>query len=156
MKPEHELLLTHMEEILARLADEGVGGAGLGPPRPEALARALLSEAARRAQFFSRLQFHDPQWLMLLDLFVARQREQEICVSSLCIASGVPPTTALRHMTFLERQGMIVKTPHPRDSRRSIVRLSDDAHRRMLDYLALVEGQFSRALQPVPALASKD
>ena len=139
LRAEHARLLTQMESILVELNNEEPRHAPRPPLGPEALAQALLTEARRRAQVFGDLDFHDPQWLMLLDLFVADWQRREICVSSLCIASGVPSTTALRHMAFLETRGMLSKHPHPRDSRRSIVTLTEEGRERIMGYLLSTE-----------------
>lgn len=66
--------------------------------------------------------FRDPGFDMLLELFAADQRRKEISVTSLCYASGVPMTTALRHLEQLERYGLVVREGDRHDSRRSYVR----------------------------------
>ncbi len=71
--------------------------------------------------------FADPAWDMLLDLFAARAEGTRVSVSSLCIASGVPTSTALRWIAELERQNLILKHPDARDGRRTFVAIDDEA-----------------------------
>lgn len=71
--------------------------------------------------------FVDPAWDMLLDLFAARAEKSNISVSSACVASGVPASTALRWLSELERLGLVIRTRDERDGRRSFVRISDEA-----------------------------
>lgn len=79
---------------------------------------------ARDKEFGSEL-FYDPAWNILLDLYVHRQRNIPVSVSSLCIASKVPMTTALRWLTVLKDKGLIERRPDPRDHRRHFIGLSD-------------------------------
>jgi len=52
-------------------------------------------------------------------------------VSALCIASGVPQTTALRYIYRLEQLGLVQTTGHPTDQRRTMVSLTDNARPRI-------------------------
>jgi hypothetical protein len=65
--------------------------------------------------------FRDPPFDMLLELFATHQRGEEISVTSLCYASGVPATTALRHLAQLEKYGLIVRQGDLSDNRRCLV-----------------------------------
>ncbi len=56
----------------------------------------IIRQRQLRARFFDGELFADPAWDMLLDLTAARVEARRVSVTSLCIASGVPPTTALR------------------------------------------------------------
>lgn len=69
--------------------------------------------------------FGEPAWDMMLDLMVARDQQRRISITDLCMGSGVPATTALRHVDLLVRQGVAERLPDARDGRRWFVRLSD-------------------------------
>lgn len=70
------------------------------PPLPAPnLIRKILKRRVVRGKFFDSFSedlFRDPAWDMLLDLTLAHTECRRVSVTSLCIASGVPPTTALR------------------------------------------------------------
>jgi DNA-binding transcriptional ArsR family regulator len=66
--------------------------------------------------------FRDPGFDMLLELFAADQRGQQISVTSICYASGVPMTTAYRHLDLLEKHGLVVREGDRRDHRRCYIR----------------------------------
>jgi DNA-binding MarR family transcriptional regulator len=68
---------------------------------------------------------------MLLDLFIAHEEQRRTCVSSLCIAAAVPPTTALRWISILIEDGLLTRDEDPQDGRRSYVALTADAHSRV-------------------------
>lgn len=91
--------------------------------------RAALSDlrAVRRVrgQYFPSELFSDPNWEMLLDLYDATLGGQDVTVTSLGAASGVPLTTALRRMDVLHHHGLIQRVEDPKDRRRILVRLTD-------------------------------
>jgi DNA-binding MarR family transcriptional regulator len=100
------------------------------------VAREMLEQARRRGQFLPDAVFQDPQWLMTLDLFIAGEEARKVSVSSLCCASGVPPTTALRHIRYLQEQGIFERESHPSDRRISLIRLTEASRSQVARYLA--------------------
>lgn len=97
--------------------------------------RGFLKARVRRGVFFSPRLFADPAWDMLLELYAAQLEQKRVSVSSLGIAAGVPPTTALRWITELLKEGLIEKTKDPLDARRTFVDLSTIGSQAMRDYL---------------------
>ncbi|QNE04037.1 MarR family transcriptional regulator [Croceicoccus marinus] len=102
------------------------------------LLREMIRQRQLRASFFEGELFADPAWDMLLDLTAARAEGNEVCVSSLCIASGVPATTALRWIGQMTEAGLFERLPDPADRRRAIIRLSQSAQDAMCAYFARV------------------
>ena len=99
------------------------------------LVRSLITVRRNRANFFGPVLFADPAWDMLLDLVAARLERRLVSVSSLCLAAGVPTTTALRWMRSMQKSGIIIRQSDPDDGRRSFVGLSKDAFSMMIEYL---------------------
>lgn len=89
-------------------------------------ARKLRVRRMRERELGANL-FADPAWDMLLDLFVQRVDGKATSVSTACIGSSAPPTTALRYLTMLEEAGLVHRTPASDDARRVFVALSDQA-----------------------------
>lgn len=107
------------------------------PPLPDQrLVRKILRHREMRRQFFEAELFGDPAWDILLDLVAARAEHKRVSVTSLCIASGVPPTTALRWIAHMTQLGLLVRVEDERDRRRSFVELSDAAADAMARYFA--------------------
>lgn len=92
-----------------------------------ATVRALLRSRRLRDEFFGEELFADPAWDMMLDLMAARLSGERVSVSSLCIASAVPPTTALRWIRHLTDRGIVERRPDPHDGRRVFIALSDQS-----------------------------
>jgi DNA-binding MarR family transcriptional regulator len=89
-------------------------------------AQDILRLRRKREQRLGADLFADPVWDILLDLYVAHYRRNHVSVSSACLASMVPATTALRWLANLERKKMIVREPDRTDGRRYILSLSPD------------------------------
>jgi DNA-binding MarR family transcriptional regulator len=68
--------------------------------------------------------FSDPAWDILLDVLINEGRLNRVSVSSACIASCVPATTALRWIATLEENGLIERRPDPADARRTFLSLT--------------------------------
>lgn len=93
------------------------------PEQLIAAARTYLGNRRARNALFPGGWFADPAWDLLLDLYVAELEGEPVAVSSACIATGVPTTTALRCINRLVRAGLLIRTVDPEDARRSIVTL---------------------------------
>lgn len=115
------------------------------PPLPDAKSiRALIRQRQMRARFFDGELFSDPAWDMLLDLTAARIEHKRVSVTSLCIASGVPPTTALRWIGQMVAAGLFFRVCDDSDRRRAFIELTDTAIDGMARYFAEI------SLAPVP------
>lgn len=108
-----------------------------GLPPPDFL-RSIARARARRGKFFGDDLFADPAWDMILDLAAASGRNERVSVTSLCLASGVPPTTALRWIGILVDRGIFVRVEDEIDRRRSFVELSQSGKRDLARYFAEV------------------
>src|ERR1700740_2046231 len=62
--------------------------------------------------------FADPAWDMLIELSINQIHGRPISVSSLCVASKAPATTALRYISRMVEQGLLDREADPNDSRR--------------------------------------
>jgi CheY-like chemotaxis protein len=136
-------LSEEVGRIARMLASMSADGAerlapGTGSPGPGdgTLVRALIRLRRLRGHYFISELFADPAWDILLDLAAARQEGRMVAVSSLCIAAAVPATTALRWITQMTEQSILVRRPDPTDGRRVFIGLSDGAVAGMDAYLA--------------------
>jgi DNA-binding MarR family transcriptional regulator len=100
------------------------------------LVRRIIRQRQLRARFFDGELFSDPAWDMLLDLTAARAEHTRVSITSLCIASGVPPTTALRWIGQLTEAGLFQRVEDDADRRRAFVTLTDSAAEAMARYFA--------------------
>ncbi len=98
-----------------------------------------MEEAARRAEqlyltrrrrdkvFESFDLFGEPSWDIMLDLLVMKVHGRRVGVTSSCIASACPSTTALRHIKRLEDHGLITVNDDPCDRRKRYMELTSTA-----------------------------
>lgn len=106
------------------------------------LVRNILKARQSRLRFLGTDLFADPAWDMLLDLTAARAEHRRVSVTSLCIASGVPTTTALRWMKLIEQAGLIQRVEDDTDRRRAFVTLSEQGAVAMARYFEAVTSQW--------------
>lgn len=107
------------------------------PPLPDPrLVRKIIRQRQLRARFFEGDIFADPAWDMLLDLTAARAEHVRVSVTSLCIASGVPPTTALRWIGQMTDVALMQRVDDETDRRRAFIALTDKAADAMARYFA--------------------
>jgi DNA-binding MarR family transcriptional regulator len=100
------------------------------------LVRRIIRQRQLRLRFFDGDLFGDPAWDILLDLTAARAEHVRVSITSLCIASGVPPTTALRWIGMMTEGGLLQRVEDDTDRRRAFVALTDKAANAMARYFS--------------------
>lgn len=130
--------LVELTEELGRLAGEIAETEASAPAQAldSEFVRTLIRKRRKRSAAFGADLFADPVWDMMLDLLAARLDGRAVRTSSLCIAAGVPTTTALRWIRELTERGLFVRVPDPQDGRGVLIELSEDAAERLMEYLA--------------------
>ena len=108
------------------------------------LVRRIIRQRQLRARFFDGDLFADPAWDMLLDLTAARAEHARVSVTSLCIASAVPPTTALRWIGQMTEAGLLERVEDETDRRRAFITLTDRAADAVARYFAEVGANAAR------------
>ncbi|MDJ0641234.1 MAG: MarR family transcriptional regulator [Erythrobacter sp.] len=109
------------------------------------LVRRIIANRQARARFFDSELFADPAWDMLLDLTAAHAEHQRVSVTSLCIAAGVPATTALRWVKQMVESGIFERIADASDKRRAFIALSDRTVDAMGRYFAAIENPLAAA-----------
>jgi DNA-binding NarL/FixJ family response regulator len=80
----------------------------------------------------------DATWSMLTELLRARLARRRLSVTSLCLASKSPVTTALRRIDRLLEAGLVCCTQDPKDRRRKYIELTADGGERLQEALRAV------------------
>ena len=111
--------------------------AALPDPR---LIRMIIRQRQERSRYFDGDLFADPAWDMLLDLAAARAEHRRVSVTSLSIASGVPPTTALRWIGLLVDAGLFERIEDETDRRRAFIVLTDQGADAIARYFRALHG----------------
>jgi len=99
-------------------------------------ARQTFANRAQRTRFFNNAMFGEAAWDMLLALYATEQSGSRHTVSGVVNLAGVPPTTALRWLDFLEQEQLITRKPNPTDRRVSYVGLTDKAREALDAYFS--------------------
>ena len=95
-----------------------------GLKRRDAIAKWIYQARGNRPELVREGLFADPAWDILLDTYVQNASDRPVSITSACIASRVPPTTALRWITLLEQDGWLERIEDSVDRRRSFIELS--------------------------------
>ncbi len=104
-----------------------------------AVLRALQQSRVARDKFFPKGLFEDPCWDMLLDLMANHLRGRRISVSSLCMASGVAQTTALRRISELNDRGLVRRIADEKDGRRVFIELTEQGIAALSGYVEHIQ-----------------
>jgi DNA-binding transcriptional ArsR family regulator len=125
------------ESVVVRMTDR------LGPPR-----RAPTREAANtdlrtlqrlaeidefRRRALADVFETDATWSMLSESLRAQSLRRQISVTSLCLASRSPVTTALRHIERLQETGLVTFNQDPKDRRRKFIELTATGNARVTE-----------------------
>lgn len=95
------------------------------------LARRLYASRQRRQRFLPGRILGEPGFDILLDLLVRSSDGRSVSVSSACLGSGVPPSTAMRALGALVGEGLVLRRPDQSDGRRCLLHLTDDGEARV-------------------------
>ncbi len=108
-----------------------------GAGAQQAKAMNLIAQRQLRTKVFAESVNYigEAGWYMLLDLYVASTAGKYVSVSSACWASFSPPTTALRHLEQLSRDGLVESSSDSKDARRRMVKLTRRGKELMANYL---------------------
>lgn len=88
-----------------------------------------------RTQMLEGIVEPDATWSMLTELLRARLARRRLSVTSLCLASKSPVTTALRRIERLLEAGFVSCTQDPKDRRRKYIELTTLGTERVQDAL---------------------
>lgn len=142
-------LLDEPEEQQGAAAAQGAAGGPIGPAQASvrlshdhqpgeltAYIREILRKESKRREIGGGELFGDPAWEMLLDLLLAKIEGREVAVSSACIASGAPMSTALRLVRRLVAEDVLCRLPDEHDRRRHFLVINPNLEQPLIDYLS--------------------
>ena len=129
-----DVLAGSMEGLASKIRSVRITSPETSLTDTSPLSRAKLHYKSRRKRdliFGSNDLFGEPAWDMIVDLYIASEEGMRVSVSSLCIASAGPMTTALRWISILESEGIIFRVADENDARRVFLFLTEDARDRV-------------------------
>lgn len=120
-----------------------MGDSGSHPSEPtdyELALRTARQTSRRRAVRKEILgadgRLGEPAWDMMIDLFIHEGDGKPVSTSSICIASGLPMSTALRLLQRLCDLGKVFRAADPSDGRRNFIRLAPEVRDQLTHYFS--------------------
>ena len=98
-----------------------------GPDMTLVFARHLLSTVSKLYSGLRAMGIPAMFWPIILDLFISGEEGVKLSLSDVYLSTPIPKATVLRTLARLVTSGHVIRYPDPRDGRRSLVMLSDDA-----------------------------
>lgn len=114
---------------------EGEDGATPRAQQEMELLRLMLRLEHERCLVFGGAVAPEPSWEMLGELMMAALTDRQVSVTSLCLSSKHPITTALRRINDLVEEGLVARVPDPADRRRIYMELTPAGIARMRQLL---------------------
>lgn len=131
----HQLLswadqLSDLPDPTRELTEEGRHDLVLG------LATALREARRLRAEFFPRIPFGNPNWDVMLDLFIQEMNGFRTSLDHLALTGDLPAPTVYESIHELVRLGLIDRTPDRFDNRVMWLSLTVTGRQGMFDLFA--------------------
>jgi DNA-binding transcriptional ArsR family regulator len=130
-----------LRTLLPKVTREYEAG-GNGARLPE-VARLLQSVLNERRRFLPHHLAGDPVCDMLLILFAAEARGEELSITRLGSLVGLPQATAARRISALSEAGLVQHRQDEQDRRRRLLELSSSARRNIGLWLKHVDEMFA-------------
>jgi DNA repair protein RadC len=120
-----------------------MGDSGSHPSEPTDYELALRTarqtlprRAVRKNILGTDVRLGEPAWDMMIDLFIHEGEGKPVSTSSICIASGLPMSTALRLLQRLCDLGKVTRIADPSDGRRNFIRLAPEVREQLTHYFS--------------------
>jgi len=131
----HQLLnwadhLSDRPDFTRELTEEGRHDLVLG------LATALREARRLRAEIFPRVPFSNPNWDVMLDLFIQEMNGFRTSLDHLALTGDLSAPTVYESVAELERLGLIDRAPDQFDSRAAWLSLTVAGRQGMFDLFA--------------------
>jgi DNA-binding response OmpR family regulator len=127
----HAALLSRSGTALAALPNRRAATTKRELPADLQVLQWLRDLDEQRSKALDGIVKTDATWNMLAELLRARITKRRISVTSLCLASRGPVTSALRRVEQLLQDGLITYALDPKDRRRKYVELTSEGASRM-------------------------
>jgi DNA-binding MarR family transcriptional regulator len=97
--------------------------------------RHAITAYRQQPDFGAPTIFRNPEWLLMLELFVAGHANDPVSIKAASLTLGRTPSSANRAILELERRGLVSSISDDSDARRRLLRLTPYAESVLRDYL---------------------
>jgi DNA-binding MarR family transcriptional regulator len=107
-------------------------------------ARATIARRRSRNGYFNPAMFGEPAWDMLLSLYVSDSCGERPTTVKLAGLVDAPLSSAIRWLSYLEKERLIERIAHPTDRRIAFLKLTQKARQALESYLTQSDGALHR------------
>lgn len=129
-----------LRSVEMRLSEPAITKPAERAPNRQLILRHLVLARNERVSQVDAGEISDIAWHMLLETALGEECSQPVSITNLCMSTGAPINTALRHLGNLDRHGLVNRVPGPEDKRTTFVHLSPAGLKLVDDFL----GRFAR------------
>ena len=144
LSSEMSRLAVSMSTITDLAMDAKAPGQSYNPELtvPADVVRHVIRSRRRRSKFLPTSLFSEPAWDILLFLFHSELKQQRTFLSNIAELAQIPTTTALRWVSAMANEGLLVRRDDPLDGRRVFIELSSKGSEAMRKYfIELMDAQ---------------
>ena len=98
-------------------------------------ARRILTSRGNDNRPLHTMLFTNPAWDILLNLYIAETEGRGMTVLDCCLASVVRQSVALRWLTYLKQEGMVLEVTDITQPRQTQIQLSESTKSAIASYL---------------------
>jgi DNA-binding MarR family transcriptional regulator len=98
--------------------------------------RHAITAHLQQPDFGAPTIFRNPEWLLMLELFVAGHAKDPVSIKAASLTLGRTPSSANRAILELERRGLVASVSDVNDARRRLLQLTPYAESVLRDYLS--------------------
>jgi DNA-binding response OmpR family regulator len=124
-----------LRSLEARLFEPAIAKPVERVPDPQSTLRHLVLARNERISQEEAGKISDIAWHMLLETALGKECSQPVSVTNLCMSTGAPINTALRHLDSLDAQELVIRSPGPKDKRTTFVHLTPSGLKMVDDFL---------------------
>lgn len=99
------------------------------------LARLILSKNRKRKLFLPDIDWGEPSWYILLDLFIAETEDLDTCAAAIAHRNNIPLSTTSRYLALMVERGLLQAAPAEISAGAADMRLTKKAKRGLVSWI---------------------
>ncbi|MEO0441832.1 MAG: helix-turn-helix domain-containing protein [Pseudomonadota bacterium] len=108
------------------------------------LAKVVLSQNRKRGLFLPQLEWGEPSWYVMLDLFVAEIEQLDTSHAAIAHRNNIPPSSARRYIALMVDRGLLEQASSDTPGQEQGMRLTRSAKHGLVSWIRNVMSSMAR------------